>query len=111
MSIKQSLEENATQALDVIEDLDMGLAPVVQGWLTPVYTSKYGDFFQQTLFDIPLANLILAILVFLFILLLRKVFTLIIMVFLQKWLNSAKHIMMTKSSPHSKDLYGLLLLS
>jgi len=84
MSTVQSLEENATQALNVIDDLDMGIAPVVQNWLTPLYTSKYGLFFQQTLFDIPLANLILAILVFLFILLLRKIFTLIIMVFLQK---------------------------
>ncbi len=84
MSTKQSLEANATQALNVIEDLDMGLAPVVQNWLTPLYASKYGSFFQQTLFDIPLANLILAILVFLFILGLRKIFTLIIMVFLQK---------------------------
>ncbi len=84
MPTVQSLEDNVTQTLNVIEDLDMGLAPIVQGWLTPVYTSKYGSFFQQTLFDIPLANLILAILVVLFILLLRKFFTYIIMVFLQK---------------------------
>ena len=90
MSTVQSLEENATQALNVIEDLDMGLAPVVQNWLTPLYTSKYGPFFQQTLFDIPLANLILAILVFLFILLLRKIFTLIVMVFLQKLAKFSK---------------------
>ena len=84
MSTVQSLEENATQALNVIEDLDMGLAPVVQNWLTPLYTSKYGPFFHQTLFDIPLANFILAILVFLFILFLRKIFTLLIMLVLQK---------------------------
>ena len=84
MSTNQSLEENATQALNVIEDLDMGLAPIVQNWLTPLYTSKYGSFFQQTLFDIPLANFILAVLVFFFIMLLRKIFTYIIMVFLQK---------------------------
>jgi len=84
MSTKQSLEENATQALDVLEDLDMGFADVVQNWLIPIYTSKYGSFFQQTLFDIPLANFILAILVFLFILLLRKIFTHIVIVVLQK---------------------------
>ncbi len=88
MSTIQSLEENTTQALNVIEDLDMGLAPVVQNWLTPLYTSKYGPFFQQTLFDIPLANFILAVLVFLFIMLLRKIFTYIVIVFLQKL---AKH--------------------
>jgi len=80
----QTDELNETQALDVIEDLDLGLAEVVQSWLTPLYTSKYGSFFQQTIFDIPLANLILAILVFIFILGLRKIFTLIVMVVLQK---------------------------
>jgi len=84
MSTVKSLEENATQALNVIEDLDMGLAPVVQNWLTPLYTSKYGPFFQQTLFDIPLANFILAVLVFLFILILRKIFTYIVIVVLQR---------------------------
>jgi len=83
MATIDNIENNTTQALDVIEDLDMGLADVVQGWLTPLYTSKYGSFFQQTIFDIPIANLILAILVFLFILLLRKIFTLIVVVFLQ----------------------------
>ncbi len=84
MSTVQSVEVNTTQALNVIEDLDMGIAPIVQGWLSPLYTSEYGPFFQQTLFDIPLANFILAILVFLFILGLRKIFTLVIMVLLQK---------------------------
>jgi len=84
MSTIPSLEENTTQALNVIEDLDMGLAPVIQNWLTPLYASKYGPFFHQTLFDIPLANFILAILVFLFILGLRKIFTLIVIVFLQR---------------------------
>jgi len=83
MPIIQTIETNTTQALNVIDDLDMGLAPVIQNWLTPVYTSKYGSFFQQTLFDIPLANFILAVLVFLFILLLRKIFTKILLVFLQ----------------------------
>lgn len=84
MATTQSLEENATQALDVIENLDMGFAQTVQNWLTPVYTSKYGEFFQQTFLDIPLANFVLAILVFLFILVLRKIFTKIVIVFIQQ---------------------------
>lgn len=84
MATTPSLEANATKALDVIENLDMGFAQTVQNWLTPVYTSKYGAFFQQTFLDIPLANFILAILVFLFILILRKLFTKIVIVFIQK---------------------------
>jgi len=84
MSTELIKEENATQTLNVIDNLDMGLAPIAQDWLTPLYASKYGAFFQQSLFEIPLANFILAVLVFSFILLLREVFTLLVMSLLQK---------------------------
>jgi len=77
-------DSNLTETLNVIDGLDMGMAPIVQGWLSPLYTSKYGEFFQQNIFDIPLANLILAILVFIFIMGLRKIFTLIIITSLHK---------------------------
>ncbi len=76
-------EQNLTQSLNVIEDLDLGLAQEIQDLLIPLYTSKYGHIFQQTIFDIPLANLLLAIIVFLFILLLRKFFTYIVLSSLQ----------------------------
>ncbi len=88
MPTVQEVEDNATQALNVIESLDIGLFPIMQGWLAPIYSSKYGSFFQQTIFDIPIANFILAILVFLAILFLRKIFTKIVLVFLQ---NLAKY--------------------
>jgi len=68
----------------MIENLDMGVAQTIQNWLTPLYTSQYGHFFQQTFIGTPLANLLLAITVFLFILLLRKIFTKIIIVFIQR---------------------------
>jgi len=66
---------NTTELLNVIDKMDMGFAQTVQSWMTPLYTSKYGEFFQQTIWDIPLANLGLAVLVFFFILLLRRLFT------------------------------------
>jgi len=84
MSTQTINDSNLTETLNVIDGLDMGMLPIVQGWLTPIYTSKYGEFFQQIVFDVPLANLILAILVFLFIMGLRKVFTIIIISSLQK---------------------------
>ena len=80
METKAVTDSNLTETLNVIDGLDMGMAPIVQGWLSPLYTSKYGEFFQQNVFDIPLANLILAILVFIFIMGLRKIFTLIIII-------------------------------
>ncbi len=96
-------DQNITKALDVVDNLhlDMGIAPIVQEWLTPIYTSKYGEFFQQIIFDIPLANLILAILVFLFILGLRKIFTSIVMVILQ---NTAK---LSKTHYDDRIIYAL----
>ena len=88
MDTNSSVEQNLTNVLNVVDGLDMGYAQDIQNLLIPLYTSRYGDFFQQTIFDIPLANLLLAIFVFLFILLLRKFFTRIVLAFLQRL---AKH--------------------
>ena len=84
MDINTSAEQNLTSVLNVVDGLDMGFAQDVQNLLIPLYTSRYGDFFQQLVFGIPLANLLLAILVFLFILVLRKFFTRIVLAFLQR---------------------------
>lgn len=90
MDTNSTIEQNLSVALNVVDGLDMGLAQDIQNQLTPLYTSKYGAFFQQMIFDIPLANLLLAILVFLFILLLRKVFTRIVLSFLQRLAKRSK---------------------
>jgi len=88
MDTNSSVEQNLTNVLNVVDGLDMGYAQDIQNLLIPLYTSRYGEFFQQTIFGIPLANLLLAIFVFLFILLLRKFFTRIVLAFLQRL---AKH--------------------
>lgn len=75
-------ELNATQSLDVIGDLSMNLGETVQTMLIPLY-EKF-PFLTHTFLDIPLANLFTAITVFLLFLLLRKLFTLIIIGTLQK---------------------------
>jgi MscS family membrane protein len=88
MPTSQPIDQNLTKIVNVIDNVDLGLAEKIQEILNPVYTSKYGAFFQHTFFGIPLANLILAFLVFLFILGLRQFFTYVILAFLQ---NIAKH--------------------
>ena len=55
---------NATEALNMIDGLDMDLDTTVQTLLIPVYENF--PVLANTFFDIPLANLIAAILVFLF---------------------------------------------
>ncbi len=75
-------ELNATQSLNVIDDLSMNLEGTVQTLLVPVY-EKF-PFLHNTFLDIPLANLFAAIVVFLLFLLFRKLFTLIVIGTLQK---------------------------
>lgn len=77
-------EANATNTLNVIDGLDMNMNNIAQDLLTPIYNSDYGSFFSTIIFDIPLAQWIAAILVFLLFLGLRKLFTSIVLVALQK---------------------------
>ena len=74
-------EQNATQSLKVIDSLDTDIILSVQTQLAPLY-EKY-PFLSEDYFGIPLANLIVATVLFFLVLGLRKVFTKIILVFLQ----------------------------
>ncbi len=75
-------DNNTTQTINMIDDLSMNLDGTVQTLLIPVY-EKF-PILAYPILDIPLANLIAAILVFLLFLLFRKLFTLMIMGTLQK---------------------------
>jgi len=79
-------DENQTEILNVIDNLDMGLHITAQSILDPAYQNF--PFLSYVFFDIPLGNFIMAILVFLFFLFLRRFFTLIIIGSVQK---AAKH--------------------
>ncbi|HSR73611.1 MAG TPA: mechanosensitive ion channel family protein [Sulfurovum sp.] len=82
MSTMQTNELNATQSLDMINDLSINLEAKVQTLLAPLYNEF--PFLANTFLDIPLANLFAAVAVFLLFLLFRKIFTLIIIGTLQK---------------------------
>jgi len=91
MSTVQKLETNSTFLIEnndtlklnmVMENLDMGLPEKIQELLSPVYDNF--PFLANTFFDIPLANLIAATLVFFLFLVLRHLFTTIVTVFLQE---------------------------
>lgn len=79
-----TIDNNESERLNVIDELDMGLDSTAQELLIPIYNSKYGDFFASSIFGIPLAQLLAAIIVFLFFMLLRKIFTHIVIGTLQK---------------------------
>jgi len=77
-------EVNASRSLSVIDGLDLNMNDIAQDLLTPIYNSEYGSFFSTIILDIPLAQWIAAILVFMFFLGLRKFFTSVVMGTLQQ---------------------------
>ncbi len=74
-------EQNATQALKVIDTLDTDIIISVQTQLAPLY-DRY-PMLATDYFGVPLANILVAVFIFFLVLGLRKLFTKIIIVFLQ----------------------------
>lgn len=75
------VERNITEQTNLISSMDMDLPDTVQPLLNQLYSGKYGDFWSYMLFDTPMANILAAIGVFLFFLLLRKIFTKVVIEF------------------------------
>ena len=82
MPVNENMDNNATIALNVIDGLDLGVPTEVQKLLAPVYEAFPS--LANTIWGIPYANLIAAILVFFFFLLLRRFFSSVIVVSLQQ---------------------------
>ena len=76
--------EQSTHSLNMLDGLDMGLHNQVQALLQPLYESSAGDFFAITFFDVPIAQYLAASTVFVLFMLFRKLFTNIVVSFLQK---------------------------
>jgi len=80
--IMKNIDTNQSTSLNVIDGLDMNLDHLVQTALAPVYDAY--PFLAHTIIGIPFANLIAAIFIFIFFLVLRRFFTYIIIGSLQK---------------------------
>ena len=76
------VDHNTTENVHLINSLDMDVPGIVQPFLNRLYSGEYGPFWATTLWGIPIANLLAAIVVFVLFLLLRKIFTRIIIGFL-----------------------------
>jgi len=80
------IDSNSSEVFTVIDTLDSDILSNIQTQLTPIY--NHYPVLTESLWGIPLANFIAAVIVFFLTLLLRKLFTTIILVFLQ---NLAKY--------------------
>jgi len=76
-------DANTTAVLDKVvqkgahamQGIDIGLFQWIQTWVNKLYAGKYGSFFAISVLGIPVANIIAAVAVLLFFLMLRKVFS------------------------------------
>jgi len=68
----------------VIDGINIDLYHSIQPWLNKLYTGRYSEYVSLNIFGVPLANLIAAFFVLFFFLMLRKVFTSIVMRLLRK---------------------------
>jgi len=82
MADTQPIENNLTTNTHLINSLDMDVPGIIQPFLNSLYSGDFGEFWAITFWGIPMANFFAALLVFGFFLVLRKVFTRIIMNFL-----------------------------
>jgi len=78
----KNIDANQSTTLNVIDGLDMNLDHLVQTALAPAYNAY--PFLSSTVMGIPLGNLLAAIIIFIFFLVLRRFFTYIIIGALQK---------------------------
>ena len=78
----ENTDINQSNTLNVIDGLDMNLDHLVQSSLTPIYNAY--PFLSNTILGIPFANLLAAIIIFIFFLVLRRFFAFIVIGSLQK---------------------------
>ena len=88
MATSPPVDQNITRTLNVIDGIDMDIATIVQTALAPLYNAF--PFLSHTFLGVPLGNLIAATLVLCFFFFLRKVFTHIIMDWLQELAKKTK---------------------
>lgn len=76
------VDRNISEQTNFISIMDMDVPQTIQPFINKLYNSQYGDLWAYIIFGIPVANIIAAILVFILFLVLRKIFTKIILEFL-----------------------------
>ncbi|NOZ89784.1 MAG: mechanosensitive ion channel family protein [Epsilonproteobacteria bacterium] len=88
--MNENNDSNITQTEQLIKQIDVDLDTKVQTALGYIYNSEYGSFLSRTIFDIPLANIIAALLSLLLFLYLRKMFTKLVMTILHPLTKKTK---------------------
>jgi MscS family membrane protein len=72
---KGAIDHVVKTGTEVIDGLNIDLYHSIQPWLNKLYSGPYSEYFAMTIFGIPLANFLAAVLAFLFFIFLRTLFT------------------------------------
>ncbi len=88
--MKDINDSNITQTVEIAKKFDTDLDVQVQSLLNYIYNTKYGYILSETLFDIPIANILASILSLLFFLFLRKLFADLVIKILHPLTNRTK---------------------
>ncbi len=73
-----AIEEVSKTGQELLKNLDQGFFQQVQPYINKLYNGPIGHYMGLVIFGIPLGNILAAILVFVFVILLRKYFTSIV---------------------------------
>jgi len=79
MSQSIIVDRNITEQTNLINTMNMDVPNTIQPILNQLYNGEYGDFWSYIIFGIPIANIAAAVVVFLFFLILRKIFTKVVL--------------------------------
>ena len=88
----QVVSEIKTKSTQILHNLDVEIYSQIQNFIDKLYSGKYGKIFSYSIFDVPVANLIVGAVIFLFFLLLRRLFTNILVKYLMKVASRTKNI-------------------
>jgi len=78
------IQEVTQASQELLKSVDQSVFEQIQPYINKLYSSHYGRYLADTIFGIPLGNLIAAILVFVLILMLRRYLTRLVTNFLQR---------------------------
>jgi len=79
-----ALQDVTKASQDLLQSLDQTVFQHIQPYINKLYASQYGQYLTDTIYGIPLGNLLAAILVFIVVVLLRKYLTRLVMALLMR---------------------------
>jgi MscS family membrane protein len=86
-----ALEKVTQKSNELIQSMDRSIFYYLQSYINDAYNSTFGKYLIYTILDIPIGNILVAILAFIFIFLLRRYFTSFVITVLKRIASKTKN--------------------